>query len=184
MSEEHNNPFLNNTLLNRPLVFIGLMGAGKTTIGKRLAEYLDIPFIDSDREIEITAGCSIADIFEQYGEAEFRRVENQVILRLIRQAPLVLATGGGAFMHPETRQLLKEKTTTIWLNCDLETIFERISKQTHRPLLNVENPKETLSALMNQRYPVYAEADITLHCQNNDIETTVSQLISTLEKQP
>ncbi|MUG09535.1 3-dehydroquinate synthase [Commensalibacter melissae] len=168
-------------LLNRPLVLIGLMGAGKTTIGKKIADLLSIPFIDSDKEIETTAGCSIADIFEQYGEEEFRRVENQVIQRLLDQAPLILATGGGAYMHPETRKTLKEKATTLWLHCDLETLFKRVSKNTNRPLLNVDNKKEILSSLMKKRYPVYAEADIVVECKDKDIDTTINLVISALE---
>lgn len=171
-----------NRLFNRPLVLIGLMGAGKTTIGKKIADLYSIPFIDSDKEIELSTGCSIADIFEQYGEEEFRRVENQVIQRLINQSPLILATGGGAFMHPETRKLLKEKTTTVWLHCDLDTIYKRISKNNNRPLLNADNKIEILSSLMEKRYPVYAEADIIVECQDKDINTTVEIVTTALEK--
>lgn len=175
-------PHIHTYLANRPLVLIGLMGAGKTTIGKKFAEYFSIPFIDSDKEIEITAGCSIADIFEQYGEDEFRRVENQVIQRLLTQSPLVLATGGGAFMHPETRRFLKNNATTIWLHCDLDIIYERIAKNTHRPLLNVEDKRSILSSLMKRRYPIYAEADIIIECEQNNIETTVQQVSTAIEK--
>lgn len=173
---------IQNHLTNRPIVLIGLMGAGKTTIGKKIAEYFSIPFMDSDKEIEMTAGCSISDIFEQYGEAEFRRVENQVIRRLIEQTPLVLATGGGAFMHPDTRKFLKTKTTTLWLHCDLDTLTERIEKSTNRPLLNVEDKKGVLLSLITKRYPVYAEADIIIECHQDDIETTTQQVITNLTR--
>lgn len=165
-----------------PIILIGLMGAGKTTIGKKLAQHLSIPFIDSDHEIEKTAGCTISDIFEQYGEAEFRRVEHEVIRRLIKQSSVVIATGGGAFMHAKTRQLLKEQTTTIWLHCNVDTLLERISHHTHRPLLNSGDKREILSNLITTRYPVYAEADYTIPCHDNKIETTLTQILSTLEQ--
>ncbi len=173
---------IKNKLSNRPLVLIGLMGAGKTTIGKKIAELFSIPFVDSDKEIETTSGCSIADIFEQYGEDEFRRLESQVIQRLIERSPLILATGGGAFMHPQTRQLLKEKTTTVWLHCDLETLYNRVSKNTNRPLLNVQNKKAILALLIEKRYPIYAEADLIVECQDKDIETTVQFVTAAIEK--
>ncbi|CAI3926732.1 3-dehydroquinate synthase [Commensalibacter communis] len=169
-------------IINNPVTLIGLMGAGKTTIGKKLAQELCIPFVDSDQEVEKTAGCTIADIFEQYGEAEFRRVEHEVIRRLIKQSPIILATGGGAFMHPKTRALLKEKTTTIWLHCNVETLLERISHHTHRPLLNSGDKHEILSNLMATRYPVYAEADLIIPCHDNKIETTLTQILLTLER--
>ncbi|CAI3936271.1 3-dehydroquinate synthase [Commensalibacter papalotli (ex Botero et al. 2024)] len=167
---------------NGPIILIGLMGAGKTTIGKKLAQYLSIPFIDSDHEIEKTAGCTITDIFEQYGEAEFRRVEHEVIRRLIKQSSVVIATGGGAFMHAKTRQLLKEQATTIWLHCNVDTLLERISHHTHRPLLNSSNKREILSDLITTRYPVYAEADYIIPCHDNKIETTLTQILSILEQ--
>lgn len=167
---------------NGPIILIGLMGAGKTTIGKKLAQYLSIPFIDSDHEIEKTAGCTITDIFEQYGEAEFRRVEHEVIRRLIKQSSVVIATGGGAFMHAKTRQLLKEQATTIWLHCNVDTLLERISHHTHRPLLNSGNKREILSDLITTRYPVYAEADYIIPCHDNKIETTLTQILSILEQ--
>ncbi|MDI2090575.1 3-dehydroquinate synthase [Commensalibacter oyaizuii] len=168
--------------LNRPIVLIGLMGAGKTTIGKKLAHYLSVPFIDSDYEIEKTAGCTIADIFEQYGENEFRRLEHQVMRRLVGQSPAILATGGGAFMHEQTRNLLKEKATTIWLHCDVDTILDRISHHTHRPLLNSGDKREILLNLMDKRYPVYAKADWIISCQHNQIETTLTQILFLLDK--
>lgn len=174
MNKDKTNP--------RPIILIGLMGAGKTTIGKKLAHHLSIPFIDSDQEIEKTAGCTISDIFEQYGEAEFRRVEHEVIRRLIKQPSIVLATGGGAFMHTKTRTLLKEKATTIWLHCNVDTLLERISHHTHRPLLNSGDKREILTNLIQTRYPIYAEADFTIPCHDNKIETTLTQILSTLEQ--
>lgn len=171
-----------DTTNHRPIILIGLMGAGKTTIGKKLAQHLAIPFIDSDHEIEKTAGCTIADIFEQYGEAEFRRVEHEVIRRLLKQSSIILATGGGAFMHDKTRALLKEKATTVWLHCNVDTLLERVSTHTHRPLLNSGNKREILSNLITLRYPIYAEADLTIPCHDNSIETTLSQILLTLEQ--
>lgn len=167
---------------HRTIILIGLMGAGKTTIGKKLAQHLGIPFIDSDQEIEKTAGCTIADIFEQYGEDEFRRVEHEVIRRLLKQSSIILATGGGAFMHDKTRALLKEKATTVWLHCNVDTLLERVSNHTHRPLLNTGDKREILSNLITLRYPIYAEADLTIPCHDNSVETTLTQILLTLEQ--
>ncbi|CAK7192769.1 3-dehydroquinate synthase [Commensalibacter sp. Nvir] len=170
-----------NAVQLRPISLVGLMGAGKTTLGKKLANHFNIPFVDSDIEIEKTAGCSIADIFELYGEKEFRRLEYQVIRRLLMDQPIVLATGGGAFIHTKTRNLLKEKTRTIWLHCELDIILQRIAHHTHRPLLNSGDKKDILSSLMSERYPIYAEAELTIPCQQSKIELTLDKIIFTLE---
>jgi shikimate kinase len=146
----------------RPIVLVGLMGAGKTRIGGILARELDIPFVDSDMEVERAAGMSVADIFEAYGEAAFRDCEAKVIHRLVAGARQVIATGGGSFMHEATRRFIKEHAVSIWLKADLGVLLERTAQSGRRPLLMVEDPAAVLQRLMDVRYPVYAEADITL----------------------
>jgi shikimate kinase len=149
---------------DRPLVFVGLMGAGKTCIGRKIAERFNLPFVDADNEIEAAAGCSIADIFAKFGETEFRDGERRVIRRLLTSEPMVLSTGGGAFMDPETRALIREHAIAVWLRADIDLLVKRTAGRTHRPILNRGEPREILGGLMEQRYPVYAEADITVDC--------------------
>lgn len=148
--------------LKHPVVMVGLMGAGKTSIGRRLAAQLDIPFVDADAEIESAAGCTIEEIFERHGEAAFRDGERRVIARLLEGPPRVIATGGGAYMDPETRALIRERAISLWLRANLDTLVSRTSRRSNRPLLKRGEPRETLDRLMQQRYPVYAEADITV----------------------
>lgn len=148
--------------LVRPVVLIGLMGAGKTSVGARLAEMLGAPFRDSDAEIERAANLTVPEIFARYGEPHFREGERKVIRRLLAEGPQVLATGGGAFMNPETRALIAEKAVSVWLRADLELLLSRTAGRTHRPLLNRGNPREILAGLMAERYPVYALADLTV----------------------
>ncbi len=144
------------------VVLVGLMGAGKTTVGRRLAETLDAPFRDSDDEVAAAAGMDIPDIFATYGEPAFRSGERQVIARLLSEAPGVLATGGGAFMNPETRALIRESAVSIWIRADLDTLIERTARRDDRPLLRDGDPREILSRLMAERHPVYAEADLVV----------------------
>ena len=148
--------------LPRTVAIVGLMGAGKSAIGKRLAMRLGLPFVDADNEIERAAGCTIAEIFEKYGEAEFRQGERRVISRLLDEPPHVLSTGGGAYIDPETRALMRAKAVTVWLRAELDVLFDRVRKRGHRPLLRNGDPREVLARLMAQRYPIYAEADITV----------------------
>ena len=148
--------------LRRTVVLVGLMGAGKTSVGKRLAESLGVPFCDSDDEIELAAGMSIPEIFASLGEAAFRAGERRVIARLLDLPPRILATGGGAFMNPETRALIAQKAVSVWIRADLATLVERTARRTDRPLLNSGNPREILARLMEERHPVYAEAEITV----------------------
>ena len=148
--------------LPRTVALVGLMGAGKSAIGKRLAMRLGLPFVDADDEIERAAGCSIAAIFEKYGEADFRAGERRVISRLLDEPPHVLSTGGGAYMDPETRAMMRQHAITVWLRADLEVLYDRVRKRTHRPLLRQGDPKDILARLMSQRYPVYAEADLVV----------------------
>ena len=146
----------------RTIVLVGLMGAGKTCIGRDLAERLGLPFIDADQEIETAAGCSIEDIFSIYGESEFRAGERRVISRLLEGPVHVLATGGGAFMDADTREHILREATSIWLRADLDLLVSRVSRRGDRPLLKDSDPRTILKALIEERYPVYADADITI----------------------
>ena len=169
--------------LRKPVVLVGLMGAGKSAVGRRLAARLDIPFIDADAEIEKAAGSTISEIFERDGEEAFRDGERRVIARLLDSEPVhVLATGGGAFMDPETRKLIKEKGISLWLRADLEVLFERVSRRSHRPLLKTADPKGTLAALMEKRYPVYAEADITVESGDGPIGAMVDKVLAAVRE--
>ena len=153
---------LANKLAEKPLVLVGMMGAGKTTVGRRLASRLGRQFIDSDEEIERAAQMSIPEIFEQRGESEFRAGEMRVIARLLKEKDIVLATGGGAFVNPETRALVKAEAVSVWLKADVDVLFERVSRRANRPLLQTADPRGTLEKLVADRYPIYAEADVTV----------------------
>ncbi len=146
----------------RTVVLVGLMGAGKSAVGRRLARRLDLPFVDADAEIEAAAGTTIEELFEQHGEDAFRAGERRVIARLLDGAPHVMATGGGAFMDPETRRLVRARGISIWLNADLDTLVERVSRRNNRPLLKNGDARRILSDLMAVRNPFYAEADIAV----------------------
>ncbi|MFA7638971.1 MAG: shikimate kinase, partial [Parvibaculum sp.] len=149
-------------LAERSIVLVGLMGAGKTTVGRRLAKRLDLPFRDADAEIEEAAGETIPEIFERHGEAAFRTGERRVIARLLGSEPHILATGGGAYMDPVTRANIAARGISIWLKADLDVLMKRIGKRGDRPLLQTGDPRATMKRLMDQRYPVYAQADITI----------------------
>lgn len=164
----------------RSIVLVGLMGAGKTTIGRLLAARLNLEFVDSDEEIERAAGCSIADLFQKYGEAEFRRGEHMVLRRLLSGLPVVLATGGGAFMDPRTRACMRENATSVWLRCPLPVLLQRVQDRTHRPLLNVDSPATVLSDLMRKRHPVYAEADIIVDCGDDNVEHSADRVLGAI----
>ncbi|MCB5204448.1 shikimate kinase [Neorhizobium sp. T786] len=168
------------TLDNRNLIFVGLMGAGKSVIGRMVAQALSVPFIDTDVEIERVSCMTIAELFAAYGENEFRALETRVIGRLLKGGPRVISTGGGAFINENTRRLIKEGGISVWLNADLDVLWERVNKRDHRPLLKTENPKATLENLMNQRYPVYAEADLTVHSGNVRKEVMVNNVLSAI----
>ena len=146
----------------RTIALVGLMGVGKSSIGRRLAAALELPFCDADEQIEKAAGRSIAEIFADRGEDEFREGERRVIARLLDDPPHVLATGGGAFMHPDTRAMIKEKAISVWLKGDLDVLARRVARKDHRPLLVGKDPREVLEAQAKVRYPAYAEADITV----------------------
>lgn len=172
-------------LTDRSIVLVGLMGVGKTTIGRRLAARLGMPFVDADHEIEAAAGMTISEIFERFGEPHFRDGERRVIARLINGEPSVIGTGGGAFMHPETRQLILERATAIWLDADVRVLAERVGRagrRETRPLLAGRDPLEVLTALAAQRNPIYALAPIHVRSEPLPHEATVEAIVEALGK--
>jgi shikimate kinase len=171
-------PALGAALGSRSLVLVGMMGAGKSSIGRRLAARLEIPFVDADAEIERAAGMTISDIFAKHGESSFRSGEARVIARLLDAGPQVLATGGGAFMNAETRALIGQKGISIWLKADFDILMRRIRRRNDRPLLNTENPADTLQRLIEERYPVYQLADATVHSRDVPHDTIVDEILS------
>lgn len=168
----------------RNLVLVGLMGAGKSAIGRLVAQALSVPFIDSDHEIERVSRMSISDLFAAYGEEEFRALEARVMKRLLRTGPRVVSTGGGAFINERTRKHIKRGGLTIWLKADLDVLWERVNKRDTRPLLKTENPRQTLENLMNARYPIYAEADLTVHSRDVKKETVVEEVLAAIAACP
>lgn len=162
----------------RNLVFIGLMGAGKSAIGRLTAQALSIPFVDSDHEIERVSRMTISDLFARYGEDEFRALETRVLKRLLRTGPRVVSTGGGAYVNERSRRQIKRGGLTIWLNAELDVLWERVNKRDTRPLLKTENPKQTLENLMRARYPIYAEADLTVLSRDVSKETMVEEVLT------
>ncbi len=171
---------LRNRLGVRSIVIIGLMGAGKTTVGRRLAERLRLAFIDADAEIEKAAGQTIAEIFAQHGEPYFRDGERKVIARLLRSGPQVLATGGGAYMSEETRKAVKEGAISVWLKAPLPLLMKRVRRRSHRPLLQAADPEEVMRGLMEKRYPVYSEADIAIETRDVPHNIIVNDVINAL----
>jgi len=168
---------------DQTIVLLGLMGAGKTTVGRRLAKVLGLRFIDSDHEIEAAANMSVSEIFETYGEDDFRSGERRVIKRLLDDGrPKVMATGGGAFLNEETRALIKDKALSLWLNVDVALLVKRTSKRDTRPLLRAGNPTEILTRLAKERYPIYAEADLTVESSKGMHTEVVSDIIDVLDE--
>lgn len=163
-------------LLDRSVVLVGLMGAGKTAVGRRLAKRLSLPFADADHEIEQAAGCAIKDIFAVWGEPAFRDCERRVIQRLLGQTPMVLSTGGGAFIDPQTRALVLERSITVWLRANLEVLLSRTARRNTRPLLNEGDPRRILTELMAKRYPVYAQAHIVVDTTDWSVDTTTDRV--------
>jgi shikimate kinase len=164
----------------RSIVIVGLMGCGKTSVGRRLAQRLAIPFVDADEEIERAAGRSIPDIFADYGEAYFRDGERRVIGRLLAAGPQVLATGGGAFMNAETRARVAERGVSVWLKAELEVLLRRVLRRDNRPLLKAQDPKAVMRRLMAERYPVYALADIIIESRDVSHEVVAGEIIQAL----
>lgn len=163
--------------LLRTVVLIGLMGAGKSSVGARLAQRLGVPFCDSDAEIVAAAGMSIAEIFERFGEAHFRDGERRVISRLLDGPPTVLATGGGAFMNADTRALISQGAVSVWLRAELDVLVARTAGRTHRPLLNRGDPRAVLADLIEARYPVYAQADVAVESRLNQTHEDMARRI-------
>lgn len=168
--------------LSKTIVLVGLMGAGKTCIGTRLAAKLGLPFVDADTEIERAAGCSVPDIFELYGESEFREGERRVIARLLKGPVQVLATGGGAFMDTATRQDVRDRAISVWLRADLNLLVNRTGRRANRPLLRNVNRREMLERLIKERHPIYAEADLVIDSAREAPDITVDRLIGALEQ--
>lgn len=167
---------------DRHIVLVGLMGAGKTSVGKRLAQRLGLPFIDSDHAIEESANMSIPDIFKSLGEAEFRSGERRVIARLLGEKQQVIATGGGAYMDGETRLRIREKSVSLWLKAELPVLMKRVLRRQDRPLLANTDPEATMRDLMARRYPVYAEADITILSGDQPHESMVQAVIDAINR--
>lgn len=166
--------------LPRTLVLVGLMGAGKSSIGRRLAQRLGLPFVDADSEIEAAAGMTIEEIFQRHGEASFRDGERRVIARLLDNPIQVLATGGGAFMDPQTRALVRARAISLWLRADLEVLVARVGRRTSRPLLKGGEPRAVLERLIAERYPVYAEADIIVDTVDGPPEATLERVLAAI----
>ncbi|MBT5036981.1 MAG: shikimate kinase [Rhodospirillaceae bacterium] len=176
------NAAIGDLPLERSIVLVGLMGSGKSAIGRRLAARIGMDFVDADSEIEEAAGLSINDIFEVHGEAAFRDGERRVIARLLSKPAHILATGGGAFMDPETRKTVKQRGISIWMRAEFDVLLRRVSRRDNRPLLKGDNKEEILRRLIEERYPVYGEADITVQSQDGPHEETVSEVIAAIKQ--
>ncbi len=166
---------------SRTIALVGLMGAGKSTVGRRLASALGRDFYDSDDEIEAAAGLAVSDIFAIHGEAEFRRGEARVLERLLKNPPHVLATGGGAYLDPNTRKLLRDCAITVWLNADLETLWERVNRRNHRPLLQSPDARNVLTRLLEERTPIYSEADLVINSVEEPHAAAVKEIIAAVK---
>jgi shikimate kinase len=179
-TQPHSHP-LAHAWRSRTVVLVGLMGAGKSSIGQRLAEAIGWKFVDSDDEIAAAAGCSIADIFAIHGEPIFRDLEARVIARLLAGEPMILATGGGAWMQRPLREAIKREATSIWLRADLDVLTRRVERRNHRPILEVGDKRSILAKLMDERYPIYAEADIVVDSGEGSHDTVVKQVLAALD---
>jgi shikimate kinase len=179
MNKSENIPAIK--IVPRTLILVGLMGAGKTCIGRELAHRLSLPFVDADIEIETAAGCSIDDIFKLYGEAEFRAGERRVIARLLNGPVHILATGGGAFLDEKTREHIREKGISIWLRASLDLLVSRVSRRNNRPLLKSGDQREILERLIEERYPVYQQADIIVDSDREPPEITADRVLKKLQ---
>lgn len=168
--------------LNRSVVLIGMMGAGKSSIGRRLARRLGMQFVDADQEIEEAAGCTIPDIFRLYGEAAFREGERKVIERLLADSPKIVATGGGAFMNEKIRGEIERRAISVWLRAEMNILLERVSRRNDRPLLKQGDPEEILQRLIAERYPTYELADITIDSGDGPHELVVEAIVARVEE--
>jgi shikimate kinase len=172
----------------RSVVLVGLMGSGKSTIGRKLAQVIDLEFFDSDTEIENASRMSVKDLFAVYGEPEFRALEQRVMLRLMEDGPRIISTGGGAFINPEVREAVLQRGIAVWLDADIDVLMERVGRRETRPLLNNDDPEATMRHLMETRYPTYAEAQIRVTSRNERKDIMVGEVIEALrlylEKHP
>ncbi|MFK7838923.1 MAG: shikimate kinase [Bdellovibrionales bacterium] len=168
--------------LQQPIVLIGMMGTGKTHLGKLLANELNMEFFDSDQVVEKRGGLTINEIFELYGEERFRQAEEKTVLELLNAKPSIIATGGGAPMNAQILGAIKKQSISIWLNSNIETIYERIKQTKNRPLLKTDNPKETLSALLDQRKDTYAKANIKIDINANNADKALQEIIEAISE--
>lgn len=176
---------IRRALGGRSIVLVGIMGVGKSTIGKRLSQYLDIPFVDADKEIEKAAGMDIQDIFDQFGEEAFRSGEKKVIKRLMTEGQKILATGGGAFMNEDIRADIAESGVSVWLNADLDILMKRVQRRANRPLLKTEDPEATMQALLDERNPIYGLSDIHIESRTVSRDVIAGEVVDLLaEKLP
>lgn len=173
---------MNNARLKvlKPLVLVGLMGAGKSTIGARLAKRLNLSFVDTDNVVQDEVGCSIKEMMKYAGEDFFRQKEKEVIEKILAKDPCVISTGGGAFINDETRKLIKEKSISIWLKADFEVILDRVSRRNTRPLLEEGDKAETIQRLIDERYPIYSEANIVINSDNGSHMVIVDSIVKSL----
>lgn len=174
---------IRRALGGRSIVLVGIMGVGKSTIGKKLSQYLDIPFVDADKEIEKAAGMDIADIFDQFGEEAFRSGEKKVIKRLMGEGQKILATGGGAFMNEAIRDDIGEGGVSVWLNADLDILMKRVQRRSDRPLLKTEDPEATMKALLEERNPIYSLADIHIESRTVSRDVIAAEVVDLLADQ-
>jgi len=183
MKEQRKTALADRLVLPKSLVIIGMPGSGKTTIGRTLAVWLGLPFVDSDHEIEVAANMTVPQIFERHGEAHFRQGERKVIARLLNDSKQVLSTGGGAFMDEQTRRLIKTEALSLWLKADIEVLFKRTAPHAaSRPLFKGKDVREVLSALKEAREPVYAQADLTVMTDDSPVSETVERVLASLKK--
>jgi len=182
MAEAHALNAIKSLLDQKSIVMVGLMGCGKSAVGRRLAAKLGLPFVDADEEIEKAAGKSIEDIFAEHGEAYFRDGERKVLARLLRSGPQVLATGGGAFMNAATREAIAQGGVSVWLKAELPLLIRRVGKRNNRPLLKTGNPETVMQKLMDDRYPIYAQADITVESRDVPHELIVAEILELLAR--
>jgi shikimate kinase len=179
LDEAHRTAFL-DALGRRSIVLVGIMGAGKTAIGRKLAQLVGLPFVDSDLEIERVSRMGIPELFERYGEPEFRALERRVIGRILEDGPQVLSIGGGAFMSEETRDAIGAAGISVWLRAELDVLMERVAKKQNRPLLKTANPRETMRQLMDSRYPVYARANLTVQTRDEKRDVITGEVFDAL----
>lgn len=173
---------IRDRLGERTIVFVGLMGAGKTAIGRQVAQILDLPFADSDHEIEAVSKMTVPELFERYGEPEFRALEQRVIERLMKDGPRVVSTGGGAFMNAQTREIIGRHGLGVWLKADLDLLMERVSKRQNRPLLKDPDPRGVMRRLMDERYPFYAQAHLTFETRDAKREVITAETLQAIAR--